>query len=153
MILLWESQTKNLVETICNIDKILLADDTYDNNMRQQSLSGAVVNFLEELYSCASRCKEYYDVILNILVVRAGIDLSLLSIAPMKGRERALEKTKDDYSKRKPGPSVSWLFDVVRASVICDDEEQMVTFVEVLLKEQECEGIRFEVVRLKNRFK
>ena len=43
-----------------------------------------------------------------------------MKVAPLKGRRRAEEKARDKYSSREPGPACSWLYDVVRASVLCD---------------------------------
>ena len=40
-----------------------------------------------------------------------------LTVAGLKGKERAAAKASDEY-KDKTAPFVSWLFDVVRASVV-----------------------------------
>jgi hypothetical protein len=46
-------------------------------------------------------------------------------VAPLKSRRRVVEKAGDDYKARLP-PTFAWVYDVVRASVICADEASLV---------------------------
>jgi hypothetical protein len=71
-----------------------------------------------------------------------------IKLAPLKGRSRALEKARDDYSHRLPGPAFSYLYDVVRASVVCGSEDAVLAVVDALRT-----GPRgAEVLRIKNRW-
>ena len=69
-----------------------------------------------------------------------------LNLAPLKGRARAGEKAQNEYAD-KPAPCYSWLFDIVRGSVYCDHEDDLVA----LWKKIEADP-RIEIVRTKNRF-
>jgi hypothetical protein len=71
-------------------------------------------------------------------VVRLSTLLSLMGL----GVPRA-----DDYSARQPGPAVSYLYDICRASLVCTGEEQILAATEELLEGQA--GVA--VLRLKNR--
>ena len=55
----------------------------------------------------------------------AGIAPDRVHVAPLKGRGRAQEKIDDDYADRDPGPACAWLFDVVRAKVVCDTADEV----------------------------
>jgi hypothetical protein len=41
----------------------------------------------------------------------------------LKPRARSVAKARDDYAQRVPGPPFSYLMDVCRAAVVCQDEE------------------------------
>ena len=80
------------------------------------------------------------------VVANAGIDACKLSLAPLKSKERALEKACNDYSKREPGPAVSWLFDIVRGKVVCASGSEVVSLIDALKS-----NASVEVARIKNR--
>merc|ERR1711871_783503 len=67
-----------------------------------------------------------------------------MSIAPLKGRDRAEQKMRDDYSDIEPGPPAVWLMDIVRGKIEVDTGEQAVKIVNYLRQHA-------DVVRLKNR--
>ena len=73
-------------------------------------------------------------------------DSAVLKLAPLKGRARAAAKAKNEYAK-KTAPATSWLFDVVRASVMCASEDDIVRLYAALDADP-----RVDIVRVKNRF-
>ena len=77
---------------------------------------------------------------------RVRDSVPLPRLAPLKGRDRAAAKARDEY-KDKAEPFVSWLFDVVRGSVLCETEADIVRLYEALRANPSV-----EVVRIKNRF-
>ncbi|KAH8050343.1 hypothetical protein JL721_11427 [Aureococcus anophagefferens] len=73
-------------------------------------------------------------------------DGAVLKLAPLKGRARAEAKARNEYAKNT-APATSWLFDVVRGSVMCATEDEIVRLYEAL-----DEDPRVDIVRTKNRF-
>ena len=73
-------------------------------------------------------------------------DGAVLKLAPLKGLARAAAKARNEYAKNT-APATSWLFDVVRGSIMCATEDEIVGLYEVLDKDP-----RVDVVRTKNRF-
>jgi hypothetical protein len=140
---------------------------------QQRRRDGEVVETLEEVYRHASRALPELEEILRACT--EGVDGMEVKIAPLKPRQRAIEKAKDDdacvrdlvpfaavivsgsassdanlastedYSARAP-PAVSYLLDICRARV-CTDKGQVLKVVEQLTGKA---GIK--VVRIQNRF-
>ena len=81
-----------------------------------------------------------YPVVEGERIVDDGFEFKALTCAPLKGRARAEEKTKDDYEK-----NFKCMLDLVRCSIIVETEEQLGGVLGKMLEL----GI---VVRLKNRF-
>jgi ppGpp synthetase/RelA/SpoT-type nucleotidyltranferase len=65
----------------------------------------------------------------------------------LKGKQRAKEKAEHDYGNRKPGPGLSWLYDIVRGSVEFGSAFQVVQFVDLLQKDKS-----IHIIKAKNRF-
>ena len=156
----FDQQSKRSIESVASVDIVCRGDPPiHDPNFRQRGLNGDIVSNLRDLYDCAATIKSTFD---NALL---GIAKSLkmssqswdgyspevaqtgLTLCALKNAERATDKIKDKYMKIQPGPPESWLYDVVRASFICNTEDQMIAV---------CEQIQnfpsFEVVRIKNHF-
>ena len=68
-------------------------------------------------------------------------------ISSEKGRERAAAKAQNEYGSPKTAPATSWLFDIVRACVVCATETQIVLLYRALEDDP-----NVEIVRTKNRF-
>lgn len=111
-------------------------------DLRQQRADGSVARSIDEVYECADLARGAFQRLLGRL--RAEV-----VVAPLKSRARALEKAIDDYGDRSPGPAVSWLFDIVRGSVICDSVSGMQAALQRL--EAAVAEAGGEVVRVKNR--
>ena len=109
---------------------------------QQRGLDGKPTASLDPLYEIAALAREVYANVMND-VCEGGPPLNL---APLKGRARAEVKAQNEYAD-KTAPCYSWLFDIVRGSVYCDHEDELVA----LWKKIEADP-RIEIVRTKNRF-
>ena len=109
---------------------------------QQRGLDGTPTASLDPLYEIAALAREVYANVMND-VCEGGPPLNL---APLKGRARAEVKAQNEYAD-KTAPCYSWLFDIVRGSVYCDHEDELVA----LWKKIEADP-RIEIVRTKNRF-
>ena len=131
---------------INSYDNIKKEDGRFDPAMRQVNQSGAVISNLDELLSVGKEAKEVYEKFLKSLLESLNLDESMLHIAPLKAEKRCIEKARDDYSSRECGPAESWLYDIVRGTIICETEQEISDVVSALEKSK-------SVIRMKNRFK
>lgn len=98
--------------------------------------SGGAVRTWDELYDCAAAARPTLEALLMDVVAAAGGDgagVRIISPPPgheLKGRTRAAQKARDDYSDRSPGPAFGWVFDILRSAIVCETPEM----VEVVLK-------------------
>ncbi|KAH8055988.1 hypothetical protein JL722_7812 [Aureococcus anophagefferens] len=106
------------------------------------ALHGAPAKTLDELYAVAEKALLKYGEVMTA----ACPDGAVLKLAPLKGRARAAAKARNEYAKNT-APATSWLFDVVRGSVMCATEDEIVRLYAALDKDP-----RVDVVRTKNRF-
>ena len=103
----------------------------WDPQMRQQRPSKAgrtrdgVVDTIGDVYEAASMAKKVFDAKLEAMAEAVGLGEGALVLPPLKGAARAAEKAANDYGERAPGPGVAWLMDIVRASIVVDDEDQV----------------------------
>jgi hypothetical protein len=112
------------------------------DDRRQCALHGAPATTLDELYAVAEQALLKYGEVMTA----ACPDGAVLKLAPLKGRARAEAKARNEYAKNT-APATSWLFDVVRGSVMCATEDEIVRLYEAL-----DEDPRVDIVRTKNRF-
>jgi tetratricopeptide (TPR) repeat protein len=153
----WSSISTGAVDRIADVDRVIIAADQnktaeYEPIMRQMRLrDGSVTETFPELYEAASKARNIFESYVSELLFRTGIRPQALHVAPLKGLPRATEKANDDYSNRRPGPGLSWLFDVVRASVVCSSEEEILNLVEAL-RHDTGSAAPAMLIRLKNRF-
>jgi len=71
------------------------------------------------------------------------LGMKRMQMGPLKRQERSEEKVRDDY-----GGDFGKLFDIVRASILCNNASQIVLCVEALRRRPGC-----TIVRIKNRFR
>jgi tetratricopeptide (TPR) repeat protein len=101
-------------------------DGTFKAGYRQQDLTGNPVKHLTDLYKAAEVALPEFKATLRALIdAVGGLEESDLEIAEIKSRDRATEKAQEEYSYRIPGPPESWLYDILRASVVCKTYKQM----------------------------
>ena len=100
-----------------------------------------LLELAELLESIAEQAAARYGEIMTA----ACPDSAVLKLAPLKGRPRAAAKAKNEYAS-KTAPATSWLFDVVRASVMCASEDDIVQLYAALDADP-----RIDIVRVKNR--
>lgn len=135
---LWESLGCERIQNIDPIENV---------GARQSSTNGAPVESVDDLYHAATQAKPAFEMLMRRTCKTADIAASNLKLAPLKGIARALEKASHEYADKQGSP-LSWVSDVVRCSVICDDEHEAVAFFEVL---KQAAGVK--IVKLNNRFK
>lgn len=131
------------------------ADGTYKATYRQQNQSGNPVRDSEELLQAATVTRPLFLALMQQLASqimqkrqdlrRDGAQFKALVELPLKDWSRIVEKSRDDYAKRTPGPPEAWLYDLNRASVLCPDVATMDAVVTWLYKNT-------YIVTAKNRF-
>lgn len=144
---IWSKMSTGRIETEIGIDTVEIAEGSFNSQLRQVDTKGGVVHDLDSLYDSAEVALGIFFQELQLLVELSDLPKSCLHVAPLKGRERALQKAKDDYNDREPGPGIAWLFDIVRGMVICEAEAEICKLLETLKTSS------FDIIRLKNRFK
>ena len=110
---------------------------------RQCGLDGTPAKTLEDLYAIAEVAREEYA---KVMTAACTDSAAALTVAGLKGKERAAAKASEEY-KDKTEPFVSWLFDVVRGSVLCETEDAIVRLFRAIEANP-----NIEIVRVKNRF-
>ena len=137
--------------------------------MRQQKPGGGVVETLGDVYAGAKAAKVVFDAAITRAAADAGLEPDAVVLPPLKGPKRAAEKAADDYAERVPGPAVSWLFDIARASVVVNSEGEIAALLAAFPRvsghgptggllgsggggNAEANAPPVEMVRLKNRF-
>ncbi|KAL3942707.1 MAG: hypothetical protein SGBAC_003152 [Bacillariaceae sp.] len=130
----------------------------YKPEFQQQSSDGTPVKSLDDLYEAATIAQPIFLEVLNNLAKKACVksdddphrtnSQSPRVVISTKGRDRAQAKAIDDYATRNPGPAVSWLYDIVRASIEFQSSQDFSRCINLILDEKE-----YYVVKAKNRFK
>ena len=98
---------------------------TFKAGYRQQDIRGKPVRHLTDLYQAAEAAKPEFEEFLDSLLLGVGLTKADRIIAPLKPRARASQKAIEEYTYRIPGPAESWLYDILRASIICKNYKQM----------------------------
>jgi tetratricopeptide (TPR) repeat protein len=118
----------------------------YKKEYQQHDLNDKVVRNLDDLYDAAEAVQTELNYFLDQLVKEVkGIEHDNIIPPSLKPRDRAFEKAKYEYGRRSPGPPESWLYDVVRATIICKSYKQLSDVNKWL-------GKNCLVVQAKNRF-
>ncbi len=125
---------------------ILKKNGKYKKEYQQRNLRDKIIHNLDDLYDAAELAQEGLKRLLSQLVGDVkGMDDTSFIVAPMKQRNKAFDKARQEYSDRKPGPPESWLFDIVRGSVVCKSYKQLADVNKWI-------GKNCHVVTAKNRF-
>ncbi|KAL3944300.1 MAG: hypothetical protein SGBAC_001645 [Bacillariaceae sp.] len=124
--------------------------------IQQLSLRGEPVQNLMELYEVAEIILPVFVSKIEDLITvwkhlyRRGCDIRF-QLPPgdskLKRKHRASKKANYCYSKKEPGPSESWLCDIVRGSVVFGDAEQLLQFLELIHQDNS-----IEIIKSKNHF-
>lgn len=118
----------------------------FKKEYQQHNLHDKLIRNLDDLYDAAEHAHTELKRVLDQMICDVkGMDTTCVILPPLKPRDRAYEKAKEEYSDRVPGPPESWLYDVVRSSVVCKSYKQ-VTDVNKWL------GKNVHIVQSKNRF-
>lgn len=125
---------------------IIKKNGKYKKEYQQHDLNDKLVRNLDDLYDAAQPAQSELKFFLQQLVRGVtGLEEENLLFPPLKPRDRAFEKAKFEYGHRSPGPPESWLYDIVRAGVICKSYKQMADVNKWLSK-------NCHIVQTKNRF-
>lgn len=126
---------------------------------RQVGINGKVVSNMKQLYEAAAFVKPTFDNVLRSVASQCNLSVHTvetpevrsvevgLLLCPLKLADRATDKMREKYMQVDPTPACSWIYDVARASFVCDTEEQIKSVCDMLSSRSE-----FEVIRKKNRF-
>lgn len=126
---------------------------SFKKKYQQQNVEGQTVRTLNELYDAAERARPIFRKMIENLVSLVREKLNepesaiVIKFANLKGRDRSCSKANDDYASRDPGPAISWLFDIVRASVEFTSAAQVRACLEIIKNDN-----AFHIVKAKNRF-
>ena len=119
----------------------------YKKEYQQRDTDDHLVRCLDGLYDAANLAQTEFESFLRQLIADVGgFNISRdLILPPLKPRDRAFEKAKKEYTHRKPGPPESWMYDIVRASIVCQTTKQLNELNKWLSKNA-------HLVQAKNRF-
>jgi tetratricopeptide (TPR) repeat protein len=118
---------------------------------QQQTLDGDLVATLDELYVAAEIAKPIYEKTISRVIDQVcgdDRDSVIAKFADLKDRDRAQEKAGNEYVDRSHGPALSWLYDIVRGSILFSSAEQMMKCIELLQQDPSV-----HVVNIYNKFK
>ena len=145
------------LKAVAAVNKMRGKDGTsFLAEMRQQTVTGQVVSNVDELFAAAEKAYPHFTELLREVGKAAGLSKAGLTVpevesgcfwAPLKSRERAGVKGEVDYGNREPGPGIAWVYDIVRGTLLFDDEGCCLAVLKYL---DEAEGV--EVIQIKNRF-
>jgi hypothetical protein len=144
-------------------------DETANAVLDQEGPNGDIIGSLSELYDFAAVAKVSFDEILTQYVSelndatanstlsnssaslqKNGHKSSSLVTMPLKDEKAADKKAKEGIDQRSQSPRISRLMDVVRASLVCTSEQQILLVLDELISQRSAD---FEVVKVKNRFR
>jgi tetratricopeptide (TPR) repeat protein len=118
----------------------------YKTEYQQTYRKDKIVRNLDDLYDAGESSRDALIKILDQMTDDViGLDNESIEVPYLKPRDRAYEKAKAEYGDCRPGPPESWLYDVVRASVVVKSYKQMSDVNKWL-------GKKLHIVSSKNRF-
>lgn len=104
------------------------ANGNYKAGCLQQCLGGGPVSSLDDLYTAAEAGQPTFVALLSDVATKVGPGV-VVKLPPagheLKGRGRASDKARDDYSDRNPGPGIGWLFDILRGALVCATDHDL----------------------------
>lgn len=134
------------IEVTTHSEGLFEEDGTCKPKYQQQDAEGEPARNLGEVYEAAYQIKQALRDLLDKMVDKVkGLDYIDAKIVELKPRDRANEKAREEYLTRTPGPPETWLFDILRSSVVCKTMKQMESVNKFLSK-------KAHIVQSKNRF-
>lgn len=116
-----------------------------DGKHRQVDVAGAFAEDASGLYEVAEHARYVFEGAVGEAVEAADLGEGVaFDSAPLKPRARAEEKAAAEYGRR-PGSGFSYVLDVVRGSVTCASEAELLDVWKAL-------EARLDIVKCKNRF-
>ena len=126
-----------------DVKKIPWVGKNLGDECRQCGLDGEPAASLDALYEVAALARVQFEEIMTAACPESGVKLMF---APLKGRDRAGAKARDEYAD-KTAPCYSWLFDITRGAALCQTEDALVSLYKALEADD-----RVDIARTKNRF-
>ena len=126
-----------------DVKKIPWVGKNLGDECRQCGLDGEPAASLDALYEVAALASVQFEEIMTAACPESGVKLMF---APLKGRDRAGAKARDEYAD-KTAPCYSWLFDITRGAALCQTEDAILQLYASLEADD-----RVDIVRTKNRF-
>jgi tetratricopeptide (TPR) repeat protein len=122
------------------------SNGVFKKEYQQRGINDRLVQSLDDLYKVAEPAETELKFFLHQMTQEVkGLETYNVKVAPVKPRDRAFEKATSEYHRRIPGPPESWLYDIVRASIVCKSYKQISDVNKWL-------GKNCHVVQAKNRF-
>lgn len=124
-----------------------------DVKCQQQSCAGATVKTLDELYIAAEIAQKVFSRsltrVIALLDEAEGAQSSNIKVNFMRLKEkgRAHAKAYERYVTEMPGPAVSWVTDIARASIVFRSSDQIIKCLKILQTDP-----AIHIVNVKNRF-
>eukprot|EP01064_Diplonema_japonicum_P009101 TRINITY_DN16560_c0_g1_i1.p1 TRINITY_DN16560_c0_g1~~TRINITY_DN16560_c0_g1_i1.p1 ORF type:complete len:738 (+),score=109.96 TRINITY_DN16560_c0_g1_i1:57-2270(+) len=115
-----------------------------DGEGARTSVRGRPVESVGDVYESAELVKGFFHEAVEKVGVRCGVETKVPQ--ELKARLRAEEKVANDYND-KPLPPASWLFDVLRCSLLPQTPMELLCVLDDLNSSPD-----FKLLRLKNRF-
>lgn len=150
------------VENIPAVELVSLSDDSLRRNAayRQRDINGNVIQHMNQLFEVAEIAKPIFDFFLLSVASECSLPTtgratsasptstrSGLVIGDIKSVSRVAEKIREKYLRVNPGPACAWVYDVLRASFVCDTQEQIYHVYNIIRSDP-----AIKIIRLKNRF-
>jgi len=122
-------------------------DGMYKEKYQQKDAEGEPASNLGEVYEAAYQIKQALRDLLDKMADKVkGLDYTDCQIVELKPRDRANDKAREEYLFRSPGPAESWIYDILRSTVICKTMKQVESVNKFLSK-------KAHIVQVKNRFR
>jgi tetratricopeptide (TPR) repeat protein len=132
------SPTKGSKTSICNVK---------DQQQRIGQHNGPVQT-IEGLYAAAEAIKPEFEKVIAEIQNDAGSGITVTLPPGLKTKERTIAKGAAEYEHREPGPAFGWVYDVVRATLVCDTADQIETCLSLIQVHPQVDAI----LNGKNRF-
>jgi tetratricopeptide (TPR) repeat protein len=122
-------------------------DGFFKVKYQQKDAEGEPASNLGEVYEAAYQIKQSLRDLLDKVVDKVkGLDYVDAQIVELKPRDRANDKAREEYLFRSPGPAETWIYDILRSSIMCKTMKQVESVNKFLMK-------KAHIVQVKNRFK
>eukprot|EP00980_Cylindrotheca_fusiformis_P000232 scaffold52_cov183-Cylindrotheca_fusiformis.AAC.11 len=122
-------------------------DGYFKVKYQQKDAEGEPASNLGEVYEAAYQIKQSLRDLLDKVVDKVkGLDYVDAQIVELKPRDRANDKAREEYLFRSPGPAETWIYDILRSSIMCKTMKQVESVNKFLSK-------KAHIVQVKNRFR
>ena len=119
----------------------------YNGELRQQNREGQPVTSLLELFDVACEAREVLAG--HVHKLARSLPDTTATVLPCVARDKISRRARDrDVAGKEPGPAWGWIFDVVRAHIVCKGEKDICDIVEYVTNVAD----HLQVIQLHNGF-